>query len=104
MNIRLIRLALIPIAVLGTQVAWAAPQITPLGEADKHGAIVYSVKCDSGAKKILQCVRDEQHCGYAGDAPLASLVSEACGGNAPAASSPAPAGDAAPFETSPAYP
>jgi hypothetical protein len=104
MTLRLSRLALLPIVIFSTEVAWAAPQITPLGEADKHGAIVYSVKCDSGAKKILQCVRDDQHCGYGGDASLSSLVSEACSANAPAASSPAPVGDAPPFQTSPAYP
>ncbi len=51
----------------------------------------------------MQCVRDDQHCGYAGDAPLATLVAEACGG-APAAAIPPAADDATPFETSPIAP
>lgn len=103
MNIRPIRLALLSFAMLPMATVLAAPQITPLGEADKHGAIVYSVKCDNGSKKILQCVRDDQHCGYAGDTPLSALVEENCTGSAVAPPS-APAGDSTPFETSPGYP
>lgn len=103
MNLRLIRLALFPIVLLPVAAASAAPQITPLGEADKHGALVYSVKCDNGNKKILQCVRDDRHCGYAGDTPLSVLVEEVCSAKAPAAPA-APADDAPPFETAPANP
>ena len=102
MNARPTCFALLSTMAFTMAAASAAPQITPLGDADKHGAIVYSVKCDDGSKKILQCVRDDRHCGYAGDTPLASLVDEACGAKAPAAS--APADDALPFETSPGYP
>ena len=100
MTFRPIRsLALFSLLALPLGAAVATPQVTPLGEADKHGAIVYSVKCDNGSKKILQCVRDDQHCGYAGDVSLSVLVEDACkGGAAPPA---APASDALPFETSP---
>lgn len=104
MKIHLIRLALFPIVGLLPAAAPAAPQVSPLGEADKHGAIVYSVKCDDGSKKILQCVRDDQHCGYAGDAPLTMLVGEACSAKASGASPSAPSGDSQPFVTAPAYP
>jgi len=105
MNLRLIRLALFSVATLPVAAASAAPSITPLGEADKHGALVFSVKCDNGVKKILQCVRDDQHCGYAGDTPLTALVGEVCNARAPSASSPAESSDdAQPFQTSPANP
>ena len=104
MSIRLIRLALYSVAILPMAAASAAPSITPLGEADKHGALVYSVKCDNGVKKILQCVRDDRHCGYAGDTPLAALVSEVCDGKAPAAAAPESSDDSTPFQTSPANP
>lgn len=103
MKVRPIRYSLFPIVLLATAVS-AAPQVTPLGDADKHGAVVYSVKCDNGSKKILQCVRDDQHCGYSGDAPLSVLVAEACGAKAPTASPQAADDDALPFETAPAYP
>ena len=83
-------------AVMGAQ---AAPTITPLGEADKHGAITYSVKCDSGARKIVQCVRDDLHCGYAGDQALGAIVESLCTGRAAE-----PAVRAAPMETTPASP
>lgn len=101
MNIRPIRLALLSFATLPLPSAFAAPQILPLGEADKHGAIVYSVKCDDGSKKILQCVRDDQHCGYAGDTPLSALVEDTCKGGSAKTAPPAPAADSPPFETSP---
>jgi hypothetical protein len=101
-TLRSILLASIAAAPLAA--ALAAPQVTPLGEADKHGAIVYSVTCDSGRKKILQCVRDDRHCGYAGDRPLAELIDEACAATPAQAPAPAPADDALPFETAPAQP
>ena len=82
--------------VIGAQ---AAPTITPLGEVDKHGAITYSVKCDSGARKIVQCVRDDRHCGYAGDQALDAIVDSLCAGRAAE-----PAVRAAPMETTPASP
>lgn len=104
MNAHLIRIALGTVVAFSCAAASAAPQILQLGEADKRGAVVYSVKCENGSKKILQCVRDDQHCGYAGDAPLTALVEEACGAKAPAASAPAPSDESLPFETSPAYP
>ncbi|MGQ0530540.1 MAG: hypothetical protein ACT4PG_12170 [Panacagrimonas sp.] len=77
----------------------AAPSITPLGEADKHGAINYSVKCDSGARKIVQCVRDDGHCGYAGDQSLADIVAALCSG-----SPPEPAATTPSMQTAPATP
>jgi hypothetical protein len=99
---RVRRLIASSLFLIAAQPLHAAPQVLPLGEPDKHGAITYSVKCDNGAKKILQCVRDDRHCGYAGDQTLASLIDEACGAkSAPAAPS---AGDEAPFQTSPAAP
>lgn len=58
----------------------AAAQVTPLGEPDKYGATNHSVQCDSGARKIVQCVRDDQHCGYSGDQALASIVESLCAG------------------------
>lgn len=92
------------VAALPLACAFAAPQITPLGEPDKHGEIVYSVKCDDGRKKILQCVRDDRHCGYAGDRPLAELVDETCGATPVQAPEPPPADDTLPFQTAPAQP
>lgn len=84
--------------------ALATPQITPLGEADKHGAIVYSVKCDDGRKKMTQCVRDDRHCGYAGDQPLSQVVDETCGATPAQAAQPASTDDTLPFQTAPAQP
>ena len=101
---RIRTLLLSSLAVLPLSSVFAAPQIIPLGEADKHGAIVYSVKCDDGRKKILQCVRDDKHCGYAGDQPLSTLVSETCGATpAPVPEAP-PSDDSLPFQTAPAQP
>jgi hypothetical protein len=97
-------LLLLSVAALPLVPALAAPQVTPLGEADKHGALVYSVKCDDGRKKILQCVRDDRHCGYAGDRPLADLVAEACANTPTQAPEPAPSDDTLPFQTAPAQP
>ena len=102
MSIRAATRGIVLLSVAGG--AFAAPQITPLGEADKHGALVYSVKCDDGRKKILQCVRDDKHCGYAGDQPLSTLVSETCGATpAPVPEAP-PSDDSLPFQTAPAQP
>lgn len=92
------------VAALPPTFAFAAPQITPLGEPDKHGQIVYSVKCDDGRKKILQCVRDDRHCGYAGDRTLAELVTEACGATPTQAPASPPTDDMLPFQTAPAQP
>lgn len=102
MNICLARLLAFPILVCSMALA-AAPRITPLGEPDKHGAIAYSVVCDNERRKIVQCVGDDRHCGYAGDQPLAELADAACAA-APAASTPEPSGDAPPFETAPIRP
>lgn len=100
-----IRAAVLLLVAGVSAAALAAPQITPLGEADKHGALVYSVKCDNGEKKIMQCVRDDRHCGYAGDTPLTALIDEACGGRAPASAPSRPSDeDATPFQTAPAMP
>jgi hypothetical protein len=98
------RVLLFCVASLPFGNAFAAPQITPLGEADKHGAIVYSVKCDDGRKKILQCVRDDKHCGYAGDQALSVLVSEACSATPAQAPEAPPPDDTLPFQTAPAQP
>lgn len=95
---------LLSAAALPPTTAFAAPQITPLGEADKHGAIVYSVKCDDGRKKILQCVRDDKHCGYAGDQLLSTLVSETCSATPAQAPEPPASDDTTPFQTAPAQP
>ncbi|MCC2655090.1 MAG: hypothetical protein K0Q76_198 [Panacagrimonas sp.] len=92
------------IAALPLGGAIAAPQITPLGEADKHGYIVYSVKCDDGRKKILQCVRDDRHCGYAGDQALSDVVTETCSATPAQASEPPSSDDTLPFQTAPAQP
>jgi hypothetical protein len=106
MNIhRTMRRALLgSIAALQLASALAAPQITPLGEADKHGALVYSVKCDDGRKKILQCVRDDRHCGYAGDQPLSDVVDATCSATPAQASEPPASDDTLPFQTAPAQP
>lgn len=88
---------LLALVVSGSAVAGA--QITPLGEPDKHGAITYSVTCDSGARKIVQCVRDDRHCGYAGDQTLEAIVDSLCAGRASV-----PATRDTPMETSPASP
>ena len=101
---RIRTLLLSSLAVLPLSSVFAAPQIIPLGEADKHGAIVYSVKCDDGRKKILQCVRDDRHCGYAGDQALADLVTETCSATPAQASEPSPSDDTLPFQTAPAQP
>lgn len=95
---------LLSVTALPSIPAFATPQITPLGEADKHGAIVYSVKCDDGRKKILQCVRDDRHCGYAGDRPLSELVGETCAATPAQAPESAPSDDTLPFQTTPAQP
>lgn len=91
------RLAILLILFLGGT-AVAAPQITPLGEPDKHGAINYSVKCEAGGSKIVQCVRDDQHCGYAGRETLAEIAAQACGAVQPVDEAPSA------FETAPASP
>ena len=78
---------------------WAGAQVMPLGEPDKHGAVNYSVTCDSGKRKIVQCVRDAQHCGYAGDQSLDAIVEALCAGRV---AEPVPRD--APMETSPASP
>lgn len=95
-TIRLAAALLLTGAVLAAQ---AAPTVMPLGEPDKHGAINYSVKCDSGARKIVQCVRDAQHCGYAGDQSLDAIVDALCAGRT---AEPAERGPA--METAPASP
>lgn len=92
------------VAALPLALAFAAPRITPLGEPDKHGEIVYSVACDDGRKKILQCVRDDRHCGYAGDRTLADLVAEVCGATPAQAPEPPTTDDTLPFQTAPAQP
>lgn len=86
------------IALWGCGTAFAGAQVLPLGEADKHGAINYSVKCEGGGSKIVQCVRDDQHCGYAGEQTLAAVVAQACGEAKPQTEAPAA------FETAPASP
>lgn len=86
------------IALCTSGAAFAGAQVLPLGEPDKHGAITYSVKCESGVSKIVQCVRDDRHCGYAGELTLAASVEQACGTSAPASEVPST------FETAPASP
>lgn len=78
--------------------SWADAQVAPLGEPDKYGAINYSVKCDNGSSKIVQCVRGDQRCGYAGEQTLAAVVAKACGASKPMEEQPAA------FETAPASP
>jgi hypothetical protein len=102
MNIQ--RVLLFSLTALPLAGVFAAPQITPLGESDKHGAIVYSVKCDDGRKKILQCVRDDKHCGYAGDQALSVLVTETCSATPAQAPEAPPSDDTLPFQTAPAQP
>lgn len=87
-------------ALCGWGLSFAGAQIVPLGEPDKHGYLNHSVKCESGAKQIVQCVGGDQRCGYAGDQTLASIVEALCSG-APAAE---PAGEGTPMQTSPAMP
>lgn len=89
------------IPALMVDAALAATQILPLGEPDKHGYLSYSVKCDSGARQIVQCVGGDQRCGYAGDQPLAVIVDVLCSGTL---AEPAPTGDAPPMQTAPAMP
>lgn len=84
--------------VASTTAAAAGDRITPLGEPDKHGATNYSVKCEGGGSRIVQCVRDDQHCGYAGEQTLAAVVEQACGAATPAADHPTG------IETAPATP
>lgn len=74
------RVALWMLVFGGCGAALAEPRVTPLGEADAHGAINYSVICDDGSRHIVQCVRSDQRCGYAADEPLAGLVVSFCGG------------------------
>lgn len=86
------------LALLGCGTVLAGAQILPLGEADKHGAINYSVKCEGGGSRIVQCVRDDQHCGYAGEQTLAAIVAQACGEGQSQVETPST------FETAPASP
>lgn len=86
------------LSLWGCGTAFAGAQVLPLGEADKHGAINYSVKCEGGGSRIVQCVRDDQHCGYAGEQTLAAIVAQACGEGQPQAEVPST------FETAPASP
>jgi hypothetical protein len=79
---------------------FAGAQVVPLGEPDRHGYLNHSVKCDNGAKKIVQCVGGDQRCGYAGDQTLASIVEALCSGT-PLEE---PAGEGTPMQTSPAMP
>jgi hypothetical protein len=85
--------------VMASSAVWAGAQIIPLGEPDKYGAINYSVKCETGGGRIVQCVRDDQHCGYAGEQTLAAVVELACGGSQATGDQAAPM-----METSPASP
>ena len=87
--------ALLALCGWGVVLAGGA-QIVPLGEPDKHGYLNHSVKCDNGAKKIVQCVGGVQRCGYAGDQTLASIVGSLCSGSAAA---PEPAGEDSPMQT-----
>lgn len=48
------------------------------GEADKRGGVNYSIRCDNGQSTIAQCLRDDRHCGYDRDEPLAEVAQKAC--------------------------
>lgn len=105
MNIHRSRRAVFPsvfvwLAMSASGAVFAAAQVTPLGEPDKYGATNYSVQCDSGARKIVQCVRDDQHCGYAGDQALEIIVESLCA----AAVADLPSAEAPSMETAPASP
>lgn len=58
--------------------ALAAPVTLQRGEADKQGALLFTVSCEGGGGTLVQCRRDDQHCGYDSDQPLALVAELAC--------------------------
>jgi hypothetical protein len=65
--------------LLLTSTAGAAPVIERwAGEADKRGGINFSVTCDNGKTSIIQCLRDDRHCGYDRDQPVAAVAEKMC--------------------------
>lgn len=56
----------------------AGPTILKRGEPDKQGVLLYTVTCETGGGTLVQCRRDERHCGYASEDPVEVVAEQAC--------------------------
>lgn len=57
---------------------FAMPSVSRMDEPDKQGILHYTVKCEGGGATLVECLRDENHCGYSHDQSVTTVAEQAC--------------------------
>lgn len=73
------RWALLGMAAVAT-LAMAEPMVSQQGAPDANGLIRYWVKCENGNVAVMECLKDQHHCGERRDQPIAREATVACDG------------------------